>query len=61
MITWVYYTRRGGLLHDIERAPGAHRAPFPQTCLPERTSTMSHLLDRLNFLQSKELEQFSDG
>ena len=22
---------------------------------------MSHLLDRLNFLQSKELEQFSDG
>ncbi|NND40745.1 MAG: hypothetical protein HKO04_01575, partial [Silicimonas sp.] len=22
---------------------------------------MSHLLDRLNFLQSKELEQFSNG
>ena len=73
-ITWVVYTRPGGLLHDIEHGRGATPPPSPpndRTHLGRRMrrpdtdtrkdSPMSHLLDRLNFFQSKELEQFSDG
>ncbi len=33
-------------------------APVPRR---EKERKMSHLLDRLNFLQPKELEQFSNG
>jgi len=29
LITWVVYTRKGGLLHDVERRTGISPAPQP--------------------------------
>ncbi|MHA6323816.1 nitrate/nitrite transporter [Roseivivax sp. CAU 1753] len=37
IVTWVFYTRPGGLLHDIEAGRG--RAAIPQPAAQERTAT----------------------
>ena len=59
-ITWWFYTRRGGLLRDIER--GSATAPPARLPLnpPNRGHQMSHFLDRLTFFKRIE-DDFSDG
>ena len=44
-LTWAFYTRRGGLLHDIERGRALRRPPRSQPT-KKRNTPMSHLLDR---------------
>ena len=57
-ITWGVYTRRGGLLHDIERRP--RRRPGRRQPDREGRRTMSHFLDRLTYFK-KYAGTFSNG
>jgi NNP family nitrate/nitrite transporter-like MFS transporter len=34
VITWAFYTRRGGLLHDVERRPPTQSPPFTPSAVP---------------------------
>jgi NNP family nitrate/nitrite transporter-like MFS transporter len=38
LITWGFYTRRGGLLYDVERRPPAAPMPPPSPCGPPKES-----------------------
>ncbi len=57
LVTWFYYTRRGGLLRDIER--GGPRF-LPPRSRRSKESIMSHFLDRLTFFK-RVVDDFSDG
>ena len=57
-VTWGFYTRRGGLLHDVER--GNALPPAARNRPNKRTKTMSHFLDRLTFF-NRVVDTFSDG
>ncbi len=57
VVTWAVYTRKGGLLHDVER--GGRIAPAAPARRIRRPR-MSHFLDRLSFFTRAKAE-FADG
>jgi nitrate/nitrite transporter NarK len=60
-ITWFFYTRRGGLLFDVERGRAAvSAADGPENPIAEGYSNHVHFLDRLTFFK-KVREPFADG